>query len=123
MIKSICCLMILCGTVLLSGCASLARMEATEAAINNNLIEGVSSTNKFYSIPWKFPGQPWGRVYSDIGGVESWITEGPLKGRYVVFFLGKSRVSKEWEVFATQMWGDGKYEVLPVKLPEYKKKN
>lgn len=104
--------------VFMPGCASIERRDATRAAVDANLIEGLSSSTKYSAKIWQFPGQPWGRVYSDVGGIETVITDGPLNGRLVVFFVGKSRVSHKWEVFASQIWGDGKWELMPIKLPK-----
>lgn len=106
----------------LSGCMSTgAKMDATRKAVDNHLIQGLTESNKFDGIVWLFPGgEPWNWIYSDVSSIASNITDGPEKGRSVVFFLGKSRISKEWEVFAAQMQKNGKWENLPVKLPEYK---
>jgi hypothetical protein len=112
-------------TFCLSGCMSAGtKIDATRKAVDDHLIQGLTESNKFDSIVWFFPGGDmpvW--IYSDISSIASHITDGPEKGRSIVFFLGKSRISKEWEVFAAQIWKNGNWELCPVKLPEYKKTN
>ncbi len=118
-------LVLVAVTFCLSGCMSAgAKMDATRKAVDNHLIQGLTESNKFDCIVWLFPGgDPSGWIYSDVSSIASHIKDGPEKGRSVVFFIGKSRISKEWEVFSAQMWRNGKWELLSVKLPEYKKIN
>jgi hypothetical protein len=69
------------------------------------------------AIPWSFPAKPLG-PYSKLGGLTAYFTNAPDGGRTYVFYLGKSRQTKEWEVFASMMYRDGKWEPVPVKLPQ-----
>lgn len=108
---------LLCLVVGLSGCASIDdRFDAARNAVDNNLISGLSSSNKFFSTFWQFPSAPIG-PYSDISGFSAIITEGPNKDNWVALFLGKTATGN-WEVFAAMLWMDNQWKTLPVKLPE-----
>ncbi len=103
------------------GCASIKRLEATADAIHEGLVAGLSSSNHFDAIPWSFPGKPLG-PYTKLGGLTASVTDGPDSGRTYVFFLGKSRETKDWEVFSSMKWQDGKWELVPVTLPQAPRK-
>ncbi len=102
--------------VWLAGCTSIHRLEATRDAVDKGLVEGIPPSSRFEAIPWSMPAKPLG-PYSKLGGLTAYFTNAPDGGRTYVFYLGKSRQTKEWEVFASMMYRDGKWEPVPVKLP------
>ncbi len=101
----------------LAGCAGLHRMEATRDSIDKGLVQGIAPSSHFDAIPWSFPSKPLG-PYSKLGGLTAYFTNGPDGGHTYVFYLGKSRQTKEWEVFASMIYMDGKWEPVPVRLPQ-----
>ncbi len=105
------------GALLSAGCASLDRMQATQDAVDNGLIDGLSATNQFTAAVWTFPGKPLAQ-YTKLGGVTAWVTNASGTASTYAFYLGKSRETKKWEVFATTVWRDGRWEPVSVKLPE-----
>ena len=100
-----------------AGCASLDRMKATHDAVHAGLINGLNESNQFSAIVWSWPSKPWG-PYAKLDGLYATITNGPYCGHHAVFFLGKSYKTKEWEVFSTLVWDEGKWKPLPVTLPD-----
>jgi hypothetical protein len=95
-------------------------LDATRDAIDRGLVEGLSTSNHFTAVPWSFPSKPLG-PYSELGGLTAQVTNGPDSGRTYVFYLGKSRQTKGWEVFSSMVWRDGKWQPVAVKLPEESK--
>lgn len=96
------------------------RLNATRKAVDNGLIGGLNESNKFTGITWRFPNPPLG-PYTEVTGIEAKITEGPRSGGVVVFYLGKSWRTKEWEVFSALINEDGKWKPLLVELPQLTK--
>ena len=112
--------LILAGIVLVgAGCASMDRVSATRDAVHAGLIDGLNESNQFSAIVWSWPSKPWG-PYAKLDGLYATITNGPYSGHQAVFFLGKSHKTKEWEVFSTLLWDEGKWRPLSVTLPESK---
>ena len=110
--------LILAGMILLvTGCASVNRLDAARNAVDAGLIDGLDNSSQFSAMVWSWPAKPWG-PYSDIGGFTATVTNGTYCGHYLTFFLGRSRSTKQWEVFSTFTWEDGKWKALPVTLPE-----
>ena len=112
-------ILIVClGAWCVAGCSSVNRAEATKAAIDKGLVQGIPASSHLKAIIWGFPGKPPG-PYGKLGGLTAFITtNGPDSARTYVFYLGKSRETKDWEVFASMVWKDGKWEPVPVKLPQ-----
>lgn len=108
------------GIALTAGCSSVSRLQATREAVDKGLVEGLSATNQFVAVPWSFPSKPLG-PYSELGGLTAQVTNGPESGCTYVFYLGKSRETKSWEVFSSMVWRDGKWQPVAVKLPEANK--
>ena len=100
-----------------AGCSSLSRMQATRDAVDKGLVEGLCASNHFVAVPWSFPSKPLG-PYSELGGVTAQVTNGPDGGHTYVFYLGKSRQTKNWEVFSSMVWRDGQWQPVAVRLPD-----
>ena len=98
----------------MAGCASVNRMHATSDAIDKGLIEGLSATNKYKAAVWGFPGKPLG-PYTKLGGLTLWLTDDPHAPVFYAVYLGKSRETRRWEVFASMVGRDGKWQPVPVK--------
>ena len=95
----------------------MEKIDASRLAVDSGLIEGLGEKNQFVGIPWRLPGPPLG-PYSKVEGIESKITEGPNTGADVTFYLGKSKISKKWEVFSVLMKKYGEsWKPVPVTLP------
>ena len=109
-------LIISLGALCVTGCSSLNRGQATRDAIDKGLVGGLSASNHFNATVWSFPAKPLG-PYTKLGGLTACVTNSPDSGRTFVFYLGKSRETKDWEVFASMIWQDGKWEPVPVTLP------
>ena len=105
--------------LVVAGCSSIDRVHATRDAVHAGLIDGLNESNTFSSIAWSWPTKPLG-PYTKLDGIYATITNGPYYGHRVVFFLGKSYKTKEWEVFSTLLWDEGKWKPLSVTLPEPK---
>ena len=99
------------------GCSGLGRLTATRSAVDRGWIEGLSVTNHFIAVPWSFPSKPLG-PYTKLSGLTTQVTNGPDTGQTYVFYLGKSRETKKWEVFSSMVWRDGKWEPVPVRIPQ-----
>jgi len=111
-------ILIVClGAWCVAGCSSINRAEATKAAIDKGLVQGIPASSHLNAIVWGFPGKPPG-PYGKLGGLTAFIPNGPDSADTYVFYLGKSRETKDWEVFASMVWKDGKWEPVPVKLPQ-----
>ena len=107
---------ILIAAILICGCAAPKQTAAVRNAVQNGLITGVDSTAKFETIPWAFPSTYMG-PYTDIHGFVGTMTNDPSAYRQMIFFVGKVRDTKEWEVFSALIWANGEWKTLPVMLP------
>jgi hypothetical protein len=83
-------------------------------------IEGLSASNKLEAVVWSVPDVTMG-PYSTLGGTVVTATNNTGTNSYYVFYLGRSRETKTWEVFAAMEWRDGKWVLVPVKLPQSEK--
>jgi hypothetical protein len=113
-------LLLACLVLCLAGCAGVRRFKAVHDAVNQGRIEGLSASNKLEAIVWGVPDVTMG-PYSTWGGTMATTTNSAGTNCYYVFYLGRSRETKTWEVFAAMEWRDGKWVLVPVKLPQSEK--
>jgi hypothetical protein len=62
------------AAILVAGCASLDRMQATQDAIDKGWVEGLGSSNHLDAIVWSFPAEPLGAL-QQARWVDSFIYE------------------------------------------------
>ena len=112
-------LMLCLASTCLGGCSFTHKMKATEDAIKAGRIEGLALSNDTHVVftTWSWPSKPLG-PYSKIAGFTGYKPEGTNAGPTYVFYLGKSRERKTWEVFAAMVWEGGKWKPVGVQLPE-----
>ena len=106
------------GAACLAGCAFVHKMDATQKAIDAGRIEGLSLPSDAYMdfTTWSWPDKALG-PYCKIAGFQGHAHRGTNDGPTYVFYLGKSRERKKWEVFAAMVWEDGKWKPVAVKSP------
>lgn len=75
------------------GCSSVERFEAVRDAVQDGLVDGLSASNHMDSIVGSFPSIPSGH-YSKLRSLTGTTTDNPTNEQTYVFFLGKSRETK-----------------------------
>ena len=98
-----------------AGCAIVSsgdRFDAAHDAVLQGRIAGLSSAGHYTYMPWSFPSVVLG-PYTKIDGVALSPTNRSANAAYVIY-LGKSRDSGSWEVFAAMAWTNSHWHVLPV---------
>ena len=104
-------------SIMLCGCSGIQKHEAVKSAIRNNLISGLNASDQFQTTPWSFPSTDMG-PYSDIAGFSGTKTNDPNHYQYFVFFVGKLKSTKKWEVFSAMTWTNGTWKLIQVELSE-----
>lgn len=110
-------ILLIAGLFCVSGCSTLNKIEGIAILTETERAEWMNKENirRFETgVAPKFPSAP----YSRVDHLTINVTEGKWAGRNVTFFLGESRVTGKWEVFAAMVQENAEWKWLPVKSPK-----
>jgi hypothetical protein len=101
------------------GCSSFHLADTARDAIDRGYISGLSASNHLSATVFTIPLDAC-LPYSDVESLRVEDRESSTNTDYYTFYMGKSRISKKWEVFSVLKWQSGRWELVPVKLPDTK---
>jgi hypothetical protein len=98
--------------VCVMGCSGLDRWQAVREAVDAGLVDGLTATNHGGAIVWSSSKVG---PYSKLAELPIHVDDAQASERFYVFYMGKSRQTKEWNILKCVMWHDGGWEDVSVK--------